>query len=169
MTIFPRKIKQGGQHLGGQLNRHPIDPIKGLADRQTVQDRADPLTDEHLKILQPPRRNRRRRRPPLHIMLGRVHGDEVQGRKALRIVANDNVAVRRKDLMVGVHRHNVMEPGNRPKGPKLALRRIVDRGLLAQPLEKFQMRAILKQLRPTGVQALQRQAPRINRSLRLRR
>ncbi len=37
--LFEREVEEGGQHLGGELDRHPIDPIEGLAHRQGVEDR----------------------------------------------------------------------------------------------------------------------------------
>ena len=38
--------------------------------------------------------------------------------------------------MVGLDRHDVVVPGDRPVGPELALGGVVDRVLVAQPLEE---------------------------------
>ena len=36
VAIFKREIKQGGEHLCGQINRDLINPVKGLSDRQAI-------------------------------------------------------------------------------------------------------------------------------------
>ena len=45
-AIFEGKIKQGGQHHGGEFNGHPIDPVEHLAGGQTIQDILGALTDQ---------------------------------------------------------------------------------------------------------------------------
>ena len=74
--LLKGKVKQGGQHLGGQFDGHQIHPVEGLVLRQGIQNARGPLPDGALQRLEVARLHHRLHGGPLDIVLGRVHGDE---------------------------------------------------------------------------------------------
>ena len=149
--LLEGEVEQGGQHLGGEFDGHPIHPIEGLAPGQGVEDARRPLANGAFQRLQVTRLHHRLHRGPLHVVLGRIHGDEHRrvhdllfwhrGRRP-----QGDAFLRGELLVVLLHGHDVVELGHRPVRPELAFRAVVDRRLLAQALEEAPMGVLLKEV-----------------------
>ena len=108
------EVEQGGQHLGGQFDRHPIDPVESLAARQFVEDLPGPLTNDRLQSLKVHRRYGRRDRLALRSVLGRIHGNEHRQTVLGEVADADpaQVPFGREHLGIGLDRHDVVVLGD---------------------------------------------------------
>ncbi len=152
------KVEQGRQHLGGQFDRHPVDPVEGLAPGQGVQDRGRPLANDRLHIGQVGRRDDRADGLALGVVPRRVHGDEAGPAQFGPRIADGDPAQGRvggEHPVIGVHGHDVVIAGDRPIGAELAVAAVMDRRLPAQPLEPGPVGIGAEQLRVTGVEIFQ--------------
>src|SRR6267154_2766525 len=59
-ALLERKIEQGGQHLRGQFDRHPVDEIKSLVAGQGVEHPPRALADQDREFVQMRRGEHRR-------------------------------------------------------------------------------------------------------------
>ena len=109
VPVLERKIEQGGQHLGGEINRHPVHPVKGFSHRQVVQYVHHAAANQPLHFRQVLWRHHRLHRTPLHVVFGRVHGDKHLKGHILGEIADDDGGFRGKILVIAVHRHDVLE------------------------------------------------------------
>ncbi len=134
--LLEREVEQGGEHLGGEFDAHPVDPVEGLADRKLVEDLGRALTDQRGHRLQTVSRDDRRDHLALGVVLGRVHGDEHRQLEIFRLFVDRDAALRGEHLVMRLYLDDVVKAGDRPVGSGLALRAIVDRGLVAQALEE---------------------------------
>ena len=153
------EIKEGGQHLGRQLDGDLVDPVKLLADRQRIEDRRRPLANDRLQVLQIGRRDYRADGLSLHVVARRIHGDEARPAQVGARVADGDAAqrrVRRKHLIIGVDGHDVLVAGHRPIGPELAVVAPVHRRLAPQAFEVGPEAVGQEQVRITGVKIFQR-------------
>jgi len=132
------------------------------AERQGVQQLSGPLADDRLQLHQTGRADDRLDRLSLHIVLGRIHGDEHRQHEVWLGIANGDAAQMRvtgEGLMVGVHRNDVVEPGDRPVGAPFAVGGVVDRVFLAQALEHRPEAIVPETGRITGIQLVQGRGP----------
>lgn len=155
-AILPGEVEQGRQHLGGQLDRDPVDPVESLAHRQVVEDLADPASDQALHQGQVVRRDDRADHLALRVMLGRVHRNEHRQREFFVLVEDGDAALGRENPVVGVHVHDVVEAGHRPIGAVLLVHRIVHGVLIAQPLEEGPVSVVAEALRFGRIDLIQR-------------
>jgi hypothetical protein len=65
------------QHHGGELGRHPIDPVEDFSTRQPVEHGRGALADQSFHIGEVGGRLDRRHDLALRGMAGRVHAEEV--------------------------------------------------------------------------------------------
>src|SRR3546814_16432882 len=66
------------------------------------------------------------------------------------------LCLRRKDFVVGVDSHDIVELGDRPVRPNIAFAAIVDRLLFAQPVKIQADRVLLKKTRPCDINFVDR-------------
>ena len=149
--LLEREVEQGGQHLGGEFDGHPIHPVEGLAPRQGIKNARRPLADGAFQRLQVARLHHRLHRGALHVVLGRVHGDEHRRVHDLLFRHRDrrpqgDAFFGGELVVVLLHGHDVVEFRHRPIGPELAFRAVVNRRLLAQALEEAPMGILLKKV-----------------------
>ena len=102
----------------------------------------------------------------LLVVLRRIHGDEHrQGRRVARTFIDNGYAaapdVRRKHLVIGVHRHDVFKAGYRPIGAIGALGAVVDRILATQALEIGPVGVASPELDVADVDVLERDRLRV--------
>ncbi len=142
-----------------------LHPVEGLVARQGIENGAGALADQHLQIGQALGRHGRIGRLALGVVPGRIHGDEHRRGEGVFLIADDDVAIGGKDPVVAVHRHDVVELGDRPVGAKGAVGAVVHRIVAPQAAEHFMMSAGGEQIGPAGVDPIQRHGPRIPRSL----
>ncbi len=136
--VLEREVEQRRQHLAGELDRHLVHPVEGFAARQAVEQVANARADQAFEIGEILRRDDRLHHLALHVMLGRVHGDEHRQFDVERAVAQGYAAERRtgrEPPMVYFERNDVLVLGDRPIRPERACRAIVDRRLAPQPAE----------------------------------
>ncbi|WP_343227909.1 hypothetical protein [Sphingopyxis soli] len=138
MPVLEGEIEQGRQHLGGEFDRNPLDPVEGFANRQLVENSGRPRPDQTLHLRKISRADDRRDHFALMIVLGRIHRDKHR-KRVFGVVVEDRDAaesdVRGKDGVVGVDGHDVVEFRHRPIGAELAVAAEMDGIFRAQPFE----------------------------------
>jgi hypothetical protein len=175
--LVEREVEQGRQGHGGQFLGDQVHPVEGLADRQGVEDLAGALAHHRRHQGDVGRRQRRADRLALGAVVRLVQADE-RGFAAPRgldllllgALARQPQALGRhlqvckhdpagggEGAVVGVHRHDVVPPGDRPIGTKFALGREVDGVLGAQALEDGPDGAGLEAVRIARIELLKRQ------------
>ena len=158
VTLLEGKVEQGCQHLGGEVDRHPFHPVKRFPHRQLVQYLDHAGANKPLHLRQVFRRHHRLRCAPLHIVLGRIHGDEHLKRDIVGQVANNDSGFRGESLVVAVHGDNVCKAGDRPERAEGAIGLVVHRVLLPQAGEERPPGVLLQQTRVTDIYLRQRNA-----------
>ena len=169
-AVLEGEVEQGRQGHGGQFLRHQVDPVELLADGQGVEDQAGPLADDGRHALKVGRRHGGADGLALRAVLRLVHGDEAgaaagprPGQLAQHLllfgqghqVRQGDALGRGEDVVVGVHRHDVLPPGHGPVGPEVALGGEVDGVLAPQAGEDGQDGVLLEPVGATRVQELE--------------
>ncbi len=136
--VLEWEVEQASPASGGELDRDLVDPVEGFAARQAVEHGADARADQAFEIGQILRRDDRLHHLALHVVLGRVHGDEHRQAELARPVEQGYAAERgigREHPVIHFDRDDVLVLGDRPIGAERARLAIVDRGLAPEPPE----------------------------------
>ena len=88
MSILKGEVEDCGQHLGSQIHRNFVNPVEGLARRQTVQNIRHALSNQAFQISQIARRHDTLHGCALHVMNRRVHRNKLAHREVVAIVAD---------------------------------------------------------------------------------
>ena len=88
-AILPWEIKQYGEHLRGQFDRDPVDPVEALTPREFVENLGRALTDVGAHPRHFAWREGRPDGTALIGVLGPVHRDEVGHRFFIRAAIDD--------------------------------------------------------------------------------
>jgi len=151
------EVEQRREHLRRQFDRDAVHPVEGFVLGKAVENIADALADRAFELGEVRRRDDGAYRLALIVMLGRVHGDEHRKLEVLVLVAQHDAAFGREDLVVGVHRHDVLVARDRPVRSGFLVGRAVMHGRLgAQALEVGPHRVVLEEKRIGDVDLLQR-------------
>jgi hypothetical protein len=54
VAVFPREVEQSGEQLGGEFDRHAIDPVESFIDGEAIQYRLRARADEDFKFGEAP-------------------------------------------------------------------------------------------------------------------
>ena len=76
-TFFEREVEQGREHLCRQLDADLFHPVEFFIVRQAIQDRTHTGSDQRFQFREIGRRDHAGHGLSLHVVLGRVHSDEV--------------------------------------------------------------------------------------------
>ena len=157
--VLEREVEQGRQHLAGELDRDLIHPVEGFAARQAIERVTHAGPDQALEIGEIVRRDDRLHHLALHVVLGRVHGDEHGQFEFGRPVAQRNAAecrTGREPPMVHFERNDVFVLGDRPIRPDRTVLAIVNRRLAPQPAKIGLPDMLLIQSRIADVDLIER-------------
>jgi hypothetical protein len=143
-AVLPGEVEQHGEHLRGQFDRDPIDPVEHLTPRQIVEALGGALADIDCELVEVGWREHRGDGSALRAMARLVHGDEAFAAQIGRHVADRDAAERgrrREHRMIVFDVHDVVVPGHRPIRTEHAVLAVVHGRFLAQPVE----------IRPEGI------------------
>ena len=83
-AVFEREIEQGGEHERGELDRHGVDPVEGLAFRQRVEHIDRAFANQIFEISEAARSRDAAHGLALIGLVRRVHGDEgIEGNRVV--------------------------------------------------------------------------------------
>jgi hypothetical protein len=147
-ALLVGKVEERCEHAGRELDRHPIDPLEGLASRQAVQNLDDSLADQRLEHFQVSRRCHGLNDLTVRVVPLSVHRDEAGLEREVGLGVTQHDAARRgEDFVVLLDLDDVVEARDRPVGAELTRCAVVDRIILAQPLEESPERVGLEEAR----------------------
>ena len=112
MPLLLGKIKKCGQHLGGQVDRHPVYPVEGLTHGQSIQGFPGTLTNQQFKLPQVAGRHYSLHSTALVVVQRRIGGNEHLHRHVGLGVEDGNGRLRGKRLPILLNLNNVLIAGD---------------------------------------------------------
>ena len=90
MSIFKGEVKDGCQHLRGEIDRDFFHPVERLTNGQIIQNVAYALSDESFQVSKITGCHNTLHGRALHVVNGCVHGNKLSDREVITVVANRN-------------------------------------------------------------------------------
>ncbi len=151
------EVEKRGEHLRREFDRDAVHPVEGLVLGQFIENAAGAFADRTFELGEVRRRDDGAHHLALVVMLGRVHRNEHGELEVLVLVAERYSALGGKDLVVGIHRHDVLVARNRPIGACVLIGgAVVDRRFVPEALEIGPHGVVLEEVRIGDVIRLQR-------------